>query len=822
MMLSAFLSDCEVWANDQTPALKEVSIRDQIFSQEHFFDLKENIFNKSKVDFNKGWLGIFMENQEGKGVRVGTVIEGSPAHTCGLQKGDIITKADGKELNENDDSNLVRFKKIMEETGKGNVVTLTVLRNDIEMEFRPELIPKFLDIADNLDKHQEKTFSSSHSFVMKEISDRAKERNFNEDESFLKFILNDEEFKNKFMETMQRIGEETYVREGSHSLNTTNIFRLSLIDHLMTHPLDVPYYSEVLFSHLVNKNILQSLSYAAELLDLAPYLPPQLDRATISENVSITNDKFFQKDNQDDNPSSQELIENILHTIIKSLELREESLNNLTQAELAFLYEDSQKIFLNEEDVEADVMERFLETAVRVNLAMLIESSLIVIDSIPFKRLQGMTQETPGLRQFNLKDSEIITNISPETVQRDCSEEGEMKSRSGFGGDILFIQEVSGIGKIVVGGPGTTYYYDDAAFIIDVGGDDYYFNNAGASRPENPISICIDLSGNDIYISRSSYSQGTARFGTGILLDIEGDDRYMGSEYSQGFGLFGIGLLYDVNGDDSYNAETLCQGGGLFGVGFLRDKGGNDTYFSRMLSQGIGLTKGIGCLLDITGNDVYFAGAKYQDFRDEERSFKSLAQGFSIGIRPNNNTVGASGGIGVLIDKGGNDTYHGDYFAQGSSYYFSLGMLYDKSGYDSYYAGRYSQGAGIHSSIGILKDHEGDDLYNAYFGVSQGCGYDTGIGYLIDHKGNDYYKSNFMSQGVGGEKSLGVLSDFEGNDHYSANNESQGYSYTSKNETFFGIGILSDIGGDSDIFNKGAKNDTLMYQTNAGILMNKR
>ena len=48
----------------------QVSVGDRRFDIETFFYLKEKGFRKDKVDFNKGWLGIFMENAEGKGILV--------------------------------------------------------------------------------------------------------------------------------------------------------------------------------------------------------------------------------------------------------------------------------------------------------------------------------------------------------------------------------------------------------------------------------------------------------------------------------------------------------------------------------------------------------------------------------------------------------------------------------------------------------------------------------------------------------------------------------------------------------------------------------
>ena len=797
LMFTVFLFDCEVRADDPLFPVKEVAVKGLNFSPEHFFDLEEETFNRNEVDFNKGWLGIFMENQKGKGVRVEVVVDGSPAQACGLVRGDVITKVNDSELNRDDDGNLVLFKIIMEKTGKDTVLSLTIVRNGIEMVVKPTLTAKLVETMSGSVQYQTHPFPASYPFVTDE---KVKGRSIKEAESFFAFLLQDRDFKDKFMKSVQRIGEEAFVRESYHAERSINLFRLSLIDYLMSHPLNVPSCGEIIHDHLTDRSPLQSFSSAVRFLDLAPYVPLQRDRSDIP-------------------CSLQEFAENILRTIMKSLEVRKISLSGLTQSDFRFLHDISSRLWMESDNSGAQNIEGFLETATKIDLSMLMKSSLMVVESIPIEQLRSMQSETAKLHPFDLPDSRTVID---NTLKRDNGNVRDGRSKEpGFGGDVLFVQEVKGIGKVVVGGPETTWYYDDAAFIIDVGGDDYYLNNAGASRDEAPISVCIDLSGNDTYTSATSFCQGSGQFGTGILLDLEGDDRYMGKEFCQGSGLFGMGFLYDEEGDDSYHADLFCQGCGSFGIGILREDDGNDVYVGRMFSQGIGLTKGAGGIIDLKGNDVYFTGAKYPDFRDPERSCRSLGQGFGFGIRPDTVTVGASGGIGVLIDERGNDTYHGDYFAQGSSYYFSFGMLYDKRGHDRYYSGRYSQGAGIHSSVGMLKDGGGDDFYHAYFGISQGCGYDTGIGYLVDHDGNDFYTSNTISQGVGYEKGFGILSDFGGVDHYSAHTGSQGYSYPSRNETFPGIGILSDMGGDSDIFSEEVKNDTLQYKANAGILMNK-
>lgn len=761
------------------------------FPASNFFDVSIDTFNIDEVNFDKGWLGIFMEARKEGGITVKMTINGSPADVCGIKSDDIVMKINGKDIEGEGDDKLKFFKGIVEHAGKNSTVTLTVLRNGSELEFKPELISKLLDLKD-IQRQKEK--GGNHDQF---IIDQLKSRKINEEDSFINFILKDDDYREKCLKTLQRIGEEICAREGYQYTSDKNMFRLPLIDHLMSHPFDVPISSDMVHDAFIGASPSNAVISAFKLLNCHVPVP--------GENID-----------KNGNESIQVLIENILSKMCKSLELRKKALKNLSDEEFQFLYDNSTEIWLDS-PADETVMPRVLALSLKLDFDMLMNSVYTVVESIPFKRLSDIKPGALTLRKFNMPDCAKPEDKLSKSVAGMTGNNG----KPDFAGDVLFVQETA-IGTVVVGGTGTTYYYKDAAFIIDLGGDDYYLNNAGASTMNSPVSVCIDLSGNDIYTAKSDFAQGSGKFGAGILLDVNGDDQYVGAEYCQGFGLFGMGLLVDLTGNDTYNGHSMCQGGAAFGVGILRENSGHDTYHSGRCAQGIGFTKGVGAIFELNGNDVYFTGNKYADFRDTDRAFQSFAQGFAMGIRPDNSISGASGGIGLLLDDAGNDSYQGDYFAQGSSYYFSLGMLYDKSGHDIYQAGRYSQGAGIHSSIGILKDVEGNDMYNAYFGVSQACGYDTGIGYLLDMKGDDYYKCNVMAQGSGGEKGFGVMVDFAGNDYYFANGESMGFSFKSKNEDYFGLGILADIGGSGDVFNKkDIKPDTLLYQDNAGILINK-
>ncbi|MCK4816132.1 hypothetical protein KA005_10190, partial [bacterium] len=123
------------------------------------------------------------------------------------------------------------------------------------------------------------------------------------------------------------------------------------------------------------------------------------------------------------------------------------------------------------------------------------------------------------------------------------------------------------------------YDATNTLLLIDFGRDCIYQGTpGGTSSLFNPISVLIDLDGNDFYgYNRRAYlpNIGIGILGVGCLIDSEGDDTYNGSTYSQGAGLFGVGILLDRNGNDKYNAELSAQGCGYFGIGLCLDQTGD-------------------------------------------------------------------------------------------------------------------------------------------------------------------------------------------------------------------------------------------------------
>ena len=333
------------------------------------------------------------------------------------------------------------------------------------------------------------------------------------------------------------------------------------------------------------------------------------------------------------------------------------------------------------------------------------------------------------------------------------------------------------IGFVMVGGAlGNTYdsntngVRETNALLIDIGGDDRYEGRTcGASDEDTPLSVSIDLAGNDVYESSKFGCQGWGMFGIGVLVDVFGDDTYIAGDHAQGASTCGIGILRDVYGNDVHIGEMMVQGASACGVGLLDDESGDDVYYSPKYAQGFGFTFGSGVLRDVEGDDFYFVGGFEVDFRENQEGkerYVCMGQGFGYGPRRDNENWQGAGGIGVLSDGSGNDYYLGDYFCQGSSYWFATGILDDKAGDDVYVARRYSTGAGIHNSVGVLVDESGNDEYWNW-GVGIGHGLDASVGIVVDVEGNDHYSANgWYTMGHGGD-GLGVLLDNAGNDMYS-------------------------------------------------------
>ncbi|MCA8959366.1 MAG: PDZ domain-containing protein, partial [Planctomycetes bacterium] len=280
----------------------------------------------------------------------------------------------------------------------------------------------------------------------------------------------------------------------------------------------------------------------------------------------------------------------------------------------------------------------------------------------------------------------------------------------------IIAERVTPHGRIIISGTGDTWHREtDVALLIDLGGDDFYGNGAGSTVEELrdprrsvrplPISLVIDCAGNDAYESTHDGAQGFGLLGVGVLVDVAGDDTYLGQRWAQGAGFLGLGILIDDGGSDRYRSEGLSQGTALFGAAALLDASGDDRYDLALYGQGLGLPGGLGAIVDRSGDDEYFAKGRRPTGYGDEGIFDAWAQGCGLGLR-----LDASGGLGLLIDGDGRDRYEAGNFAQGGGYYFGFGALLDRGTEDDRYIGsRYNQGFPAHQAAGFFCEQGGND-----------------------------------------------------------------------------------------------------------------
>lgn len=365
-------------------------------------------------------------------------------------------------------------------------------------------------------------------------------------------------------------------------------------------------------------------------------------------------------------------------------------------------------------------------------------------------------------------------------------------------------------GLIVVGtAKNDSYRYPvPPLLIIDGGGDDTY-DFSGYPR-RYPLSAIIDVSGNDRYVSSDTTGPGIggAILGMSVVVDKSGDDYYQGTTITQGCGIFGVGILLDCQGNDVYSAESYAQGCGSFGVGILADSSGNDSLYCVILSQGFGYTKGCGLLINYEGNDKYVAedDSVINPSSQTKEHNSSLAQGVGFGKRADYiDGHSWAGGIGILCDVKGDDSYSAGLFAQGCAYWFSVGMLLDGQGDDTYDGVWYVQGSGAHFAVGYLDDFGGNDSYKATTNMAIGAGHDFTIGYLNERGGNDTYDAPNLSLGGGNANGIGIFHDHSGDDVYTTHGGTTlgraNVSNKGPREFLRVFGIFID-GGGNDLYNE--------------------
>lgn len=443
------------------------------------------------------------------------------------------------------------------------------------------------------------------------------------------------------------------------------------------------------------------------------------------------------------------------------------------------------------------------------------------------------------------------------------------------------------LGRIILGSSSDdTYAPSDnkvgpsIALLVDTGGDDKYSIPAGATASaKNPVSVLVDLGGKDSYgypevpssldgkrlvsdadgrrngvvgtttgpISLSETSrQGAARLGIGLLWDLGASaDSYTSLRMSQGFGALGVGVLYDGGGDDTYRGEDGVQGSGVFGIGLLIDDSGKDQYHTYHQSQGFAYVKGVGVLYDRSGNDKYLADVGdpaqggdplYYTPQLPGKGNSSFTQGAGFGRRDDYSGFYMSGGLAVIRDLSGNDTYTCSVFGQGTGYWFGTGLLADGGGDDTYDGLWYVQGSNAHFALAVFWDHSGDDIYNGTLtprATSIGVGHDFSVGWHLDLAGDDTYQAPGLSLGSGNDNGIGFMVNLGGKDKYDTRGKRtlggasiNATAAASSRAGVINLGVFVDTGGADTYLIDGKSDDrnnkSWLYQsTNTGSTQEK-
>ncbi len=391
-----------------------------------------------------------------------------------------------------------------------------------------------------------------------------------------------------------------------------------------------------------------------------------------------------------------------------------------------------------------------------------------------------------------LTAAEILASIaSDETlgaIGKEFAHAAPLDKRvAGVSGKVLYARKTDA-GMVIVGGPGKNTYEltEPVTLLIDLGGDDTYRGRLAASTShEHPNALAIDLAGNDTY-EPSPFGLATGRAGgVGMLIDFAGDDVYKLNVATGGVGLGGIGVLVDCKGSDVYTGSKYTQGAAIGGLGLLLDMEGDDRHTSFGFALGFAGPGAAAAVIDVAGNDSYQCGRKYASAYnssvkpapkrgDANFQYTAFGMGAGLGRRVLSGDrkhlqYNLAGGVGMMIDLAGRDTYDSSNFSQGCGYFFGTGLKLDLGGDDTHGAARYGHASGAHFGMGLFVDYAGKDRYTStgptYNG---GCAWDHSMFLFVDagKEGDVYEFDRSAGPGRADIGSWGAAVDMGGDDRY--------------------------------------------------------
>jgi hypothetical protein len=100
-----------------------------------------------------------------------------------------------------------------------------------------------------------------------------------------------------------------------------------------------------------------------------------------------------------------------------------------------------------------------------------------------------------------------------------------------------------------------------------------------------------------------------------------------------------------------------------------------------------------------------------------------------------------AGGLGIVLDLAGDDSYDSSNFSQACGYFFGVGLKMDLAGNDRHRAARYGCSSGAHYGMGLFVDYEGKDTYQSTGPTYNGaCAWDYSVFLAVEAAGDDTYQ----------------------------------------------------------------------------------
>lgn len=388
-------------------------------------------------------------------------------------------------------------------------------------------------------------------------------------------------------------------------------------------------------------------------------------------------------------------------------------------------------------------------------------------------------------------------------------------------------------GAILIGGKErNTYDLDrmrDVAVVIDLGGENTYYE--GTVGLDRPVLVVVNLGGNNTFRGSKAGIQGGAVLGVSMIVNTGGNNTYEAQDVAQGSALAGVGIVIDYGPNNRYRGVRRLQGQALGGVGILIGRGGKNDYHAAMWAQGFGGPLGFGLLDNVVGNNHYYCGGMWINSYIREQQtpgYEGWGQGVGAGLR-----AVADGGVGVILDGGGENVYEFDYLSHGGGYWCGLGFARDFGGNTqrlitrtAYNGGprtqtsfqRFGCGWGCHYAMGFMFDDSGDDVYEGTI-MGSGMAWDCSMGVLCDFAGNDrYMATGGATQGTGNQMGLGILFDYRGDDVYEGYGQGyapSGISYHTLPHCGGNFSFLIDYGG-KDTYGCGAEDNSYIQRGDVG------